>query len=400
MASWLILAVSLPSQAAAPAGGWTRQTLPNVGATAFGSSLEDISCTSPTSCVAVGDVRRRPVESVPLAERWNGLRWTIEQTASPTGASYGELDGVSCTSRRACIAVGSYVNRAGNTVTLAERWNGSSWRIQATPNPLDAWSPIRASATGPVLNGVSCDSPTTCVAVGEYSIRSSGQLLTLVERWNGGRWTIASTPQPRGHPPLGVTCFSANRCIAVGSGYPGWQSSPLVERWNGAVWVIQRAAKETVSGSSADSSLARVSCSSATACTAVGWTSTPGNEGRYWTLIERWDGTSWTTQQSPPAVTSAHRDSGLYGVTCRSATSCTAVGSYWPVTDEELPHTPLVEGWNGKRWAVQKTPAPDYPLSGDLAAVSCPSATSCFAVGATNDGTAYSVWAIAERSGP
>jgi hypothetical protein len=39
---------------------------------------------------------------------------------------------VSCASAHACVAVGSGYNRAGTEVTLAERWNGRRWTIQAT----------------------------------------------------------------------------------------------------------------------------------------------------------------------------------------------------------------------------------------------------------------------------
>ncbi|MEA2314573.1 MAG: hypothetical protein QOI03_1265, partial [Solirubrobacteraceae bacterium] len=45
------------------------------------------------------------------------------------------LSGVSCTTASACTAVGYYVNSAGTRLTLAERWNGTSWATQTTPNP-------------------------------------------------------------------------------------------------------------------------------------------------------------------------------------------------------------------------------------------------------------------------
>jgi hypothetical protein len=64
------------------------------------------------------------------------------------------LNGVSCASRSACTSVGSFVNSAGTSVTLAEGWNGVRWAIQRTPR------------LGLVLNGVSCPSATVCVAVG------------------------------------------------------------------------------------------------------------------------------------------------------------------------------------------------------------------------------------------
>ena len=72
------------------------------------------------------------------------------------------LQGVSCTSATACTAVGDYVNRDGTQVTLAERWNGTSWTIQSTPNPTGA----QYAGWTATLQGVSCTSATACTAVG------------------------------------------------------------------------------------------------------------------------------------------------------------------------------------------------------------------------------------------
>ena len=64
------------------------------------------------------------------------------------------------TAATACTAVGDYGNSSGNDVTLAERWNGSSWKIQPTPNP--------TGQAASVLSGVSCTAATACTAVGDY----------------------------------------------------------------------------------------------------------------------------------------------------------------------------------------------------------------------------------------
>jgi hypothetical protein len=63
-------------------------------------------------------------------------------------------------------------------------------------------------------------------------------------------------------------------------------------------------------------------CVSATACTAAGNYYT--SSGRSRTLIESWNGTSWSIVPSPSRASG----SSLDGVSCVSATVCTAVGSY------------------------------------------------------------------------
>lgn len=70
----------------------------------------------------------------------------------------------------ACTAVGFYNDGRGTALTLAERWDGTRWSIQATPNP----------ATFTQLNGVSYSAPSACTAVGGYANRGAVGL-TLAE---------------------------------------------------------------------------------------------------------------------------------------------------------------------------------------------------------------------------
>jgi hypothetical protein len=124
--------------------------------------------------------------SLTLAERWNGTSWANQTTPNPSGALVSAFNGMSCTSASACTAAGYYTNSAGTYLTLAEHWNGTAWAIQKTPNP--------SGAQQSVLYGVSCTSASACTAAGSDST-SSG---TLAERWNGTAWTIQKTPNPSG----------------------------------------------------------------------------------------------------------------------------------------------------------------------------------------------------------
>jgi hypothetical protein len=66
-----------------------------------------------------------------------------------------------------------------------------------------------------------------------------------------------------------------------------------------------------------------VSCTSPTACTAVGFYGTSGGVSR--TLVESWNGTSWSRLSSPSTGT---HDNVFYGVACNAPSSCKAVGYY------------------------------------------------------------------------
>jgi hypothetical protein len=202
---------------------------------------------------------------VVLAERWNGTAWAIQPTPHPRGAKASALYGVSCTSASACTATGFYYTSTGTAMPLAERWDGMAWAIQRTPSP--------ATFDYNYLTAVSCTSAAACTASGYY-LASTGQV-TLAERWNGTAWAIQPTPNPRSAKDsvlYGVSCTSAAGCTASGSYYTsGGAQLTLAERWNGTAWAIQPTPSPR--GVSA-SYLAGVSCTSASACTAVGYYTT------------------------------------------------------------------------------------------------------------------------------
>ena len=104
----------------------------------------------------------------------------------------------------------------------------------------------------------------------------------------------------------GVSCASANFCVAVGS-YDANGERTLIESWNGAAWKIISSPNP---GSDYDR-LSAVSCISASSCVAAGFYS---NGGDTMTLIESWDGTSWKVVRSPNSGT----DAALNGVSCTS----------------------------------------------------------------------------------
>jgi hypothetical protein len=351
-----VAAMTLSTVAAgAEAASWAIQSTPRPAGAVI-SELHGVSCISTTACTAVGDAETSTTVGI-LTGRWNGIGWAFQYTPNPLGA-YDSLFGLSCTSTTACAAVGEHETSQG-FVSLAERWNGTKWTLQSTPNP--------PGSTNTFLTSVSCTSTTACTAVG-LSDAGNG---TLVERWNGTGWTIQSTPNPAGSGAVlsGVSCASPTDCIAVGS-YSRQTSSglrffSLAEGWNGTGWAIESTPNPP---GSQDTELHGVSCTSTAACTAVG-------QSDAGTLGERWNGTSWAIQ-STPNPGSSFQDI-LTAVSCPVAKACIAVGIYSnPGSGSWLT---LAEIWNGTGWAIQSTPNPSG--SPRLVGVSCTSATLCTAVG-------------------
>ncbi len=84
---------------------------------------------------------------------------------------------------------------------------------------------------------------------------------------------------------------------------------------------------------------------------------------------------TWSVTPSPSPVGPAN--GSLAGVACVSETSCYAVGSYPAGTTEKT----LVEQWNGTSWSIVTSPNPNGATRSSLNGVACPSTTSCHAVG-------------------
>ena len=127
------------------------------------------------------------------------------------------------------------------------------------------------NASGKVLLGVSCSSATNCVAVGDY--HDSG--LTLIELWNGNTWSISSSPTPSGVNTSvlwGVSCVSGTYCVGTGADNDSANWLSLIETWDGSTWSISPSPSPSISYNI----LRSVSCISSSFCVAVGeyWDST------------------------------------------------------------------------------------------------------------------------------
>ena len=386
-----------PSAAVWNGATWSVQSTPTP-ATATSTGLNTVSCASVTSCEAAGSfaVAVTANDAKPLAEAWNGHSWQLQHAVMPSGATYNSLDSVSCVSTTFCEAVGTHFDSAGNQVNLAERWNGTSWQLQAVPNSTSQFAPTSGS-----LFGVSCVTASFCAAVG------AGAAGADAEMWNGTSWQLDALPGPSGQPmsvscvsksfcmeaaggpvaiwngsswsagpaitgfsPVtGVSCVSASFCEAVGGG-PSGENAAV---WNGTTWTAQPTPGPVTSFLSA------VSCATVDSCEAVG--SFAGSNFHEATFAEVWNGTAWATQSIPDSP--ASQGSFLKAVSCTSPSSCTAVGDY-QYFGGSFSNT-LAEVWNGTTWSLRSTPNRVNAAQNILNGVSCGASSVCTAVGQTQD---------------
>jgi hypothetical protein len=262
---------------------------------------------------------------------------------------------VSCPSATSCYAVGFYETSTFVDKTLVEHWDGTSWSIVASPN--------QAGADSTDLGAIACSSPTRCDAVGWYSGGSSAN--TFMLHWNGTTWSVAPNTRPAGSASLsGVSCPSTTSCYATGSSSAG----TLVQHWNGTSWSV--VASPNPSGWTI-ATFNGVACTAVNSCDAVGWYSTLAGGANSLTLVEHWNGTSWTIVPSPNPGARAELD----GIACPSSSACYAVGM-------KDPGGTFAEQWDGTSWSIVPAPNPaGAALGAYLHGVECQTTTSCFAVG-------------------
>jgi hypothetical protein len=387
--------VGAATASAATASAATAAT-PAVAAT-FASALTAVSCPSATDCMAVGWSEADDQSSVyyTLAEAWNGTSWTIVPAPSPANRGGGALlNAISCVSGTDCMAVGDteiFQAKTGRTVPhpLAEAWNGAKWTLVPTAD---------LGHSGATLNGVACTAgtvggPTQCMAAGSEGEPKDPTAFTLAESWNGTAWKFVATPAPLtpgGTALNGVSCTGAAGCMAVG--YYGYNngtgtSVSLAESWNGTKWT--RLVTPTPDSSA---TFTGVSCPAAGDCEAVGTDAQTAPKLGAGTFSAVWNGHTWQTQPSPDPSPGAG-GAGLAGVSCSAVTACMAAGS-WVDMEGEVVST-LAEAWNGQAWAKTRTPSPRY--TNPLLGVACASSSDCVAVGSTlgqtgNQVTLGEVW--------
>ncbi len=220
------------------------------------SVLYGVSCPPGSTCTAVGFYQKNTGSNAgTLVESWNGIQWSVVPSPSP-GSEDNDLNGVSCVSAAACTAVGSY-NLSTAMKSLVESWNGTTWSVVPSPSP---------GFNNP-LTSVSCVSAAACTAVGEHGTSRFSK--TLIESWNGTSWSQVPSPSPgSGHNTLAsVQCLSAAACTAVGGSTNSGSGNPatLIESWNGTKWSVVPSPSP-----GPGSILEGVSCATAAACTAVG----------------------------------------------------------------------------------------------------------------------------------
>lgn len=244
------------------------------------------------------------IELEPLVLHWDGVQWKVSRAAILSTQGSNALNGVVALSPTDVWAVGYQVNPVNSgVITLVEHWDGATWSVMPSPN---------ANQNGNQLNAVAAASPADIWAVGSLTDQTTNSIQTLIEHFDGVQWSIV--PSPNGiiadldqNILNSVVAASPTDVTTVGfvlnAAVPN--ALTLVEHWDGARWSL--VPSPNVATAPGDSNhLNAVAMVSPTDIYAVGWFEDAATNGQHTTLIESFDGSRWTVIPSPTKSLAQH----------------------------------------------------------------------------------------------
>jgi len=338
-------ALSTTSASAATCStSWSAaQEPPNPGGLSHPDILNGVAVLSSTNAWAVGSYSNGTADQT-LIVHWNGSMWKVVASPNAGGPSHENfLTGVAAISAHNIWAVGSHSDGTADR-TLIMHWNGSVWKIVASPNR-------GGSASENILTGVAATSAGDVWAVGKFDNGLGFQ--TLIEHWNGVSWAKSASPDPGGQANnnvlTGVTALSSTNAWAVGYYFKqGVAYRTLTLHWAGSAWTTVPSPNASTPG---DDNFLNAVAASGSDLWAVGEVS-DGFAGR--TLIEHRTGSQWAVQASPNPATGPADIDVLTGVTATSAGNAWAVGTVSHGTTSKT----LIVHWDGASWTTVPSPSP------------------------------------------
>jgi hypothetical protein len=251
----------------------TRTGLPG------GETLRGVDAVSATDIWVVGDHRAGFGRYDTIAARWNGTTWTREPTPNGNPGGFNNLYSVAAAGDTVW-AVGSYVDPSSpnNRRKLLLQRAGGSWRVAAAPTVAPYERLMAVDSTG----------PADAWAVGSASsdIRNA-PLVPLALRWNGTSWVSMTMPATGNTTLTGLDALTPSDVWAVGSSSNAAGVQPYVARFDGMSW--RRVDTPTIAGGG---ELTDVVALSPSTVIAVGRSNGAA-------LVLRWNGTSWTRENTP-----------------------------------------------------------------------------------------------------
>jgi hypothetical protein len=251
---------------------------------------------------------------------------------------------------------------------------GSIWKVETTVNP------EAGAVTDSTFASVSASGPADAWAVGTFSNHRALDE-PLVEHWDGTAWSRLIVPQPAGQQATlsGVADLGSDDAWAVGTRFGGGVGATpagltLIEHWDGTTWSIVPSPNPAEGTPGDDDVLDAIAGTGPTDLWAVG-SDVIEEDNTIQLLFEHWNGTTWTAVASPTPAGSFQFASSITAV---------AADDVWVVgSDKTDGSATLAAHWNGTTWSI--VPTPDLTGHGDpqndLTGVSAAGANDVWASG-------------------
>ena len=296
---------------------------------ASGAELTSAAAVSATDAWTVGyaNVGTTIFRGAPLAEHFDGTRWSIVPTAPVPAGDDARLAAVAFSSASDGWAVGTDASS-----TIIEHYNGTSW----TRLPSPAGQPSSAR-----LNSVAAVSSSDAWTVG-YAGKTP-----LIEHWDGSAWGIVTGAVACARL-YGITALSASNIWVVGETC-NRAVTPVIEHFDGTAW--HQVAQPVFTY---DSFLISVSADSPTDVWAVG-----GQSSTQPVLLEHYDGTAWTEVPAPALPANLNYYGWLRAVTALGPGDVWVAGS---ATNGSSASVTLALHLTGTSWQV--VPSDNPPTGG------------------------------------
>jgi len=370
---WMLTFFSLVAAAAAQTSIFQIQNSPNPNAS--GNTFNAVAALSSTDAWAVGFQNGNNFNQArTLTQHFDGTSWKTVPSPNPGRCAQGNfgnvLNSVAAISSKDVWAVGFSFPCNAFFRTMAMHFDGVKWTVVPTPK--------LPTNNNNALNGVIALASNNVFAVG-FQAGSNGATITLIEHWDGTSWKVVSSPNLNntGNVLSGISASSANDIWAVGNAVaPMVPVATLVEHFDGISWKVVPS-PNPLTGSSDQNILTSVTAVSPVDATAVGFTLDLGNQ-RELTMVQHWDGRSWTVVPSPNVDSNPGSFNTLHSVSAFSSTNIYAVGFFADGNTGGNQKT-LVEHFDGTSWMI--LPSPTKGLAQQLNGV--------FALPGTND-----VWGV------
>jgi hypothetical protein len=284
--------------------------------------------------------------------QWNVMTDALA-AANPNANTAAYLSDVVTLAPKDAWAVGSSTDMTTTTTVqepLVEHWDGQVWKQIHIAN---------AANKNGVFKAIAALSANDIWAVGDVQNFINSP---LVEHWDGKQWSVIATPAPPTGDAAntlltGVAALSTNDVWIVGS-YSTYTSGPQAPTVGGAA---DNATSSDQGGASAGA--------------------TNQADATYKTLIEHWDGQTWSIVDSPDA-----------GQTTNTLQAVTAISSndVWAVGTQD--NMPLTIHWDGNTWqTVPNATLPRTPSKSGLnAIVRVPGTPYLWAVGSFQEAVSLS----------